>query len=86
MEPSFCHSMEQCLSDQQFFTVLLYLDDISIYALSIDTMIEAIGTVFGKLKDFHLKIKPKEYHFFEYSVVFKTMFCQLMASLPTLRN
>ena len=25
---SFCHLMEQCLGDQQFVTLLLYLDDI----------------------------------------------------------
>ena len=27
---SFCHLMEQCLGDQQFVTLLLYLDDICI--------------------------------------------------------
>ena len=30
---SFCHLMEQCLGDQQFVTLLLYLDDICIFAL-----------------------------------------------------
>ena len=45
--PSFCCLMEQCLSDQQFVTVLLYLDDISIFVLSIDTMIGCIEMVFG---------------------------------------
>ena len=27
----FCHLMEQCLGDQQFVTLLLYLDDICIF-------------------------------------------------------
>ena len=30
---SFCHLMEQCLQDQQFVTLLLYLDDICILPL-----------------------------------------------------
>ena len=29
---SFCHLMEQCLGDQQFDTLLLYLDDICIFS------------------------------------------------------
>ena len=29
---SFCRLMEQCLGDQQFVTLLLYLDDICIFA------------------------------------------------------
>ena len=32
---SFSHLMEQCIGDQQFVTLLLYLGDISIFALSI---------------------------------------------------
>ena len=35
---SFCHLMEQCLGDQQFFTLLLYLNDICIFAPTINDM------------------------------------------------
>ena len=37
---SFCHLMEQCLGDQQFVTLLLYLDDICIFAPTIDDMLD----------------------------------------------
>ena len=56
---SFCHLMEQCLGDQQFVTLLLYLDDICIFAPSIEEMLDQIELVFNRLKEFHLKIKPK---------------------------
>ena len=36
---SFCCLMEQCLGDQQFITLLLYLDDICIFASTIDDML-----------------------------------------------
>ena len=37
---SFCRLMEQCLGDQQFVTMLLYLDDICIFAPDIHAMLE----------------------------------------------
>ena len=67
---SVCHLMKQCLGDQQFVTFLLYLDDICIFAPSIEEMLDHIGLVFTRLKEFHLKIKPKECHFFGTSVLF----------------
>ena len=39
---SFCHLMEQCLRDQQFVTLLLYLDGICIFAPSIEEMLDQI--------------------------------------------
>ena len=56
---SFCHLMEMCLGDQQFVTLLLYLEDICIFAASIDKMLDHIELVFKWLEDFNLKIKPK---------------------------
>ena len=67
---SFCHLMEMCLGDQQFVTLLLYLDDICIFAASIDGMLDHIELVFKWLEDFNLKIKPKKCHFFQCSVIF----------------
>ena len=37
---SFCRLMEQCLGDQQFVTLLLYLDDICIFAPTIDDILD----------------------------------------------
>ena len=67
---SFCHLMEMCLGDQQFVTLLLYLDDICIFATGIDEMLDCIELVFKWLEDFNLKIKPKKCHFFWCSVIF----------------
>ena len=67
---SFCHLMEQCLGDQQFVTLLLYLDDICIFAPTIDDMLDQIHLVFDRLKKFNLKIKPKKCQFFSTSVLF----------------
>ena len=67
---SFCRLMEMCLGDQQFVTLLLYLDDICIFAASIDEMLDHIELVFKWLEDFNLKIKPKKCHFFQHSVIF----------------
>ena len=56
---SFCRLMEQCLGDQQFVTLLLYLDDICIFTPDVSAMLDQIELVFSWLKAFNLKIKPK---------------------------
>ena len=67
---SFCHLMDKCLGDQQFVILLLYLDDICIFAPTIDDMLDQIELVFNRLKQFNLKIKPKKCQFFDTSVLF----------------
>ena len=67
---SFCHLMEQYLGDQQCVTLLLYLDDICIFAPTIDDMLDHVELVFNRLKQFNLKIKPKKCQFFSTSVLF----------------
>ena len=57
---SFCRLMEQCLGDQQFVTLLLYLDDICIFAPDVSAMLDQMQLVFSWLKSFNLKIKPKK--------------------------
>ena len=37
---SFCRLMEQCLGDQQSVTLLLYLDDICIFAPDVSAMLD----------------------------------------------
>ena len=39
---SFCRLMEQCLGDQQFVTLPLYLDDICIFAQDVSAMFDQI--------------------------------------------
>ena len=67
---SFCRLMEHCLGDQQFFTLLLYLDDICIFAPDVGAMLDQMELVFSQLKSFNLKIKPKKSYFFQASVIF----------------
>ena len=66
---SFCHLMEMCLGDQQCVTLLLYLDDICVFATSIDEMLDHIELAFKWLEEFNLKIKPKKFHFCQHSIV-----------------
>ena len=58
---SFCRLMKQYLGDQQFVTLLLYLDDICIFAPDVGAMLDQIELVFNQLNSFNLKIKPKCY-------------------------
>ena len=69
-ESSFCCLMEMCLGDQQFATLLLYLDDICVIAASIHEMLDHIEFMFKWLEEFNLKIKPTKCHFFQHSIVF----------------
>ena len=55
----FCRLMDQCLGDQQFVTLLLYLDDICIFAPDVSAMLDQIELVFNWLKSVNLKIKSK---------------------------
>ena len=61
---SFCHLMEMCLGDQQYLTLLFYLDNICIFSSSINEMLDRIALVFNHLQDFNLKSKPKKSFYF----------------------
>ena len=67
---SFCHLMEMCLGDQQYTTLLFYLNDICVFSSTIDEMLNRVALVLGHLKEFNLKIKLKKTYFFQSSVVF----------------
>ena len=67
---SFCRLMEMIIGDQQFVTLLFYLDDICIFANSADQMLDRIELVFSRLKQYQLKIKPKKSFFFQTEVSF----------------
>ena len=62
--------MEMCIEDQQYVTLLFYLDDICIFVEMADQMLDHIELMFSCLKEFNLKIKPKKSHFFQTSVTF----------------
>ena len=52
------------------FTLLLYLNDICIFAPTIDDMLDCTELVFNRLKQFNLKINLKKCQFFCPSVLF----------------
>ena len=67
---SFCCLMEMCLGDQQYLTLLFYLDDIYVFSSSICEVLDRIERVLKHLQDFNLKIKPKKTFFFQSQVLF----------------
>ena len=67
---SFCRLMEMVIGDQQFVTLLFYLDDICIFANSADQMLDRFELVFSRLKQYQLKIKPKKSFFFQMEISF----------------
>ena len=58
------------IGDQQFVTLLFYLDDICIFANSADQMLDQIELVFSRLQQYQLKIKPEKSFFFQTEVSF----------------
>ena len=67
---SFCRLMEMCLGNQQYITLLFYLNDICVFSSTVNEMLDHVGLVLNHLKEFNLKIKPKKTYFFQSSVVF----------------
>ena len=67
---SFCCLMDMCLGDQQYLTLLFYLDDICVFSSSVDEMLDRIALVLKNLKEFNHEIKPKKSFFFQSSVLF----------------
>ena len=83
---SFCHLMEMCLGDQQYFTLLFYLNDICIFGSSVDEMLDRIAKVLQHLKDFNLKIKPKKLFFFQSDILFWAICFPKMGYYLTLKR
>ena len=67
---SFCRLMEMCIGDQQYVTLLFYLDDICVFAENADDMLDRVELVFQRLKSFNLKVKPKKSFYFQDEVYF----------------
>ena len=59
-----------CVSDQQFLTLLFYVDGICTIAPDVSVMMDCIKLVFIQLKEFHLKIKLEECYFLQARMIF----------------
>ena len=67
---SICCLMEMCLGDQQYITLLFYLNDICVFSSTVNEILDRVALVLSHLKEFNLKIKLKKRYFFQSSVVF----------------
>ena len=65
---TFSRLMMAVLGDQNFHSLLLYLDDILVFAKDNDQMLERLDLVFTRLELHGLKIKPSKTHLFRPSV------------------
>lgn len=65
---TFQRLVESCLGDQNFETLLLYLDDIIVFSPSFEAHIDHLDLVFSRLKKFGLKIKPSKCSLFQSEV------------------
>ena len=63
VDSSFCH-LEQWLGDQQFFTLLLFIDDICVFVPRIEDMLDQNKLLFKRLNPFNLKIKALKAPFY----------------------
>ncbi len=67
---TFQRLMEACLGEANFDLLLIYLDDILVFASSIEEHIKRLEYVFCRLKEHGLKMKPTKCHFFQREVKF----------------
>ena len=61
---SFSRLMEMCIGDQQYVTLLFYLDDICIFVETADQMLDRIELVFSSSQGIQLKNKTQKVAFF----------------------
>jgi len=57
---TFCRLMQRVLSDLLWRLCLCYLDDVIVYAISTEQLVERLDTVFTRLQQHGLKAKPSK--------------------------
>lgn len=61
---TFMRIMDKVLGDQNFQTLLIYLDDILIFATTFEQTLERLDMVLTRLSSYNLKAKPSKCHLF----------------------
>lgn len=67
---TFMRMVLSIFGDQNFLSLLCYLDDVLVFAPSEEVGLQRLEMVFGRLKQHNLKLAPKKCHFMEKSVRF----------------
>lgn len=62
--------MTRIFGEQNFLSLLCYLDDLLVFAPNEEVALQRLETVFGMLKKHNLKLSPKKCHFLRRSVQF----------------
>jgi hypothetical protein len=69
-QATFQRLMEICMGDLNLRDCLIYLDDIIIFSTIFKEHIERLETVFSRLAEHNLKLKPSKCEFFKTSVTY----------------
>lgn len=67
---SFERLMMKILGDLNLISLIVFLDDILVYARDVDEMLDRVDTVLGRLGAANLKIKPSKCHLFQETVIY----------------
>lgn len=67
---TFIRMMLSIFGDQNFLSLLCYLDDVLVFAPTENLALEQLEMVFQRLKAYNLKLAPKKCHFLQRSVRF----------------
>ena len=67
---TFMRMMLSIFGDQNFLSLLCYLDDVLVFAPTEDLALERLEMVFARLQEHNLKLAPKKCHFLQKSVRF----------------
>ena len=67
---TFQRMMETCLGDLHLNWCLICLDDIIVFAKTQEEAITRLGTIFQKLREVGLKLKPSKYKLFKTSLLY----------------
>ena len=61
---TFMRVMDKVFGDQNFQTLLIYLDDILVFGATVQETLERLDMVFSRLSQYNLKVKPEKCHLF----------------------
>jgi len=64
------HLMDLFFSGLNYYSLLVYFDDVAVFAPTVETLIERLEEVLHRLRDANLKINTRKYHMFQRRISF----------------